>query len=84
MKKPDEPQHWIEKPSTIRQLWIWSGVILAVLVAVDRTYEAHPHFGVDGSFAFNAWYGFLSCILMVVGSKGIGLLLKRKDTFYDE
>jgi hypothetical protein len=47
--------------------------------------EHHPHFGIDGSYAFHAWYGFAVCAGMVLVSKFVvGLLLKRRDTYYDD
>ena len=75
----------LEDPKTIRTLWIIFWVILTVLLILDFTVEHHPHFGVDGSPVFSAWYGFFSCIVMVIVSKKIfGLILKRKDTYYDD
>jgi hypothetical protein len=75
----------LEDPRTIRLLWIVSLVVLALLVVADLLVEHHPHFGVDGGFAFHAWYGFAVCAGMVVISKFVvGLLLKRRDTYYDD
>ena len=75
----------LEDPGTIRLLWIVSLVVLALLVVADGFVEHHPHFGVDGGFAFHAWYGFAVCAAMVFVSKFVvGLLLKRRDTYYDD
>ncbi|MBA3550237.1 MAG: hypothetical protein H0T76_27495 [Nannocystis sp.] len=75
----------LEDPRTIRLLWIVSLVVLALLVAADGLVEHHPHFGIDGSFGFHAWYGFAVCAAMVLVSKFVvGLLLKRRDTYYDD
>jgi hypothetical protein len=79
----------LEDPKTIRTLWIASLVVLALLVAADvlvmRDPHHHAHFGVDGTFGFFAWYGFGVCAAMVIVSKFVvGLVLKRKDTYYDD
>lgn len=79
----------LEDPKTIRTLWIVSLVVLALLVLADfwvmTDPHHHAHFGIDGGFGFYAWYGFGVCAVMVFVSKFvIGLLLKRKDTFYDD
>ncbi len=75
----------LEDPATIRKLWVGSLIVLALLVVADAFVEHHPHFGIDGSFGFHAWYGFVVCAAMVVVSKFVvGLLLKRKDTYYDD
>ncbi len=78
---PDD--HWLVRPSTIRQLWIGSSIILAILVLLDLVIDHHPHFGIDGTFGFGAWYGFVACVVLVLFAKGLGLILKRPDTYYD-
>ena len=76
-------QHWLVRPETIRILWIIASVVLALTVAAGAFVERHGYFGLDGSFAFNAWYGFATCIGMIVFAKVLGLLLKRRDSWYD-
>lgn len=75
----------LEDPATIRLMWIVSLVVLAALVAADFAVHHHEHFGIDGTFGFYAWYGFAVCAVMVLVSKFVvGLVLKRKDTYYDD
>lgn len=81
MNGPQE--HWLRRPETIRKLWIGGLLLLAVLVALDLVITPHPYFGLDGSFAFNAWFGFATCVAMVLGAKLLGVFLKRKDTYYE-
>lgn len=82
--KPDShSDHWLVRPTTIRRLWIVSGVVLAVTVLLDLVVEHHPHFGIDGTFGFGAWFGFAACVAMVLFAKLVGMVLKRPDTYYD-
>lgn len=83
VKAADEPTHWLVKPETIRSIWIGFGVILALTVAGDLFVHHHEHFGIDDSFGFYAWYGFLTCLGMVVAAKVLGIFLKREDTYYE-
>ena len=76
--------HWLVRPSTIRKLWIGSIIGLVLLVATDLWIHHHAYFGLDGTFGFYAWFGFLSCVAMVVGSKVLGVMIKRPDTYYDD
>ena len=76
-------QHWLVRPGTLRLLWIIFLIVLALTVLASLFTEVHARFGIDGSFAFNAWYGFLSCIGMVLVAKVLGRLLQRKDSYYD-
>ncbi|HSM42348.1 MAG TPA: hypothetical protein VK862_16480 [Afifellaceae bacterium] len=82
-EKPDS-DHWLVRPENIRKLWIVFIAILALTVLADLFVEHHPHFGLDGTFGFGAWFGFISCVVLVFFSKALGALLKRPDTYYDE
>ena len=75
--------HWLVRPSPIRQLWRWGVIFLAVLTAADVLFDGHPYFGIDGTFGFFSWYGFATCFAMVIFAKGLGVFLKREDTYYD-
>lgn len=82
---PTKPKdmHWLVRPNTIKGLWVVGILLLMVMVWMGS--RAHPHvtFGIEGTFGFFAWYGFAACIFMVVGAKVLGMVLKRKDTYYD-
>ena len=75
--------HWLVRPTTIKRLWVVFAAILVALVAADFWLHGHPHFGIDGTFGFYAWYGLTTCIAMVLVAKALGLLIKRDDTYYD-
>jgi hypothetical protein len=75
--------HWLVRESTIRWLWVGFAIALATTVLLDLVIEHHPFFGLDGTFGFGAWFGFVSCVAMIVFAKGLGAVLKRPDTYYD-
>ncbi len=79
-----EQDHWLARPTTIRKIWILSLLVLAGLVLLDLVVKKKPHFDIEGVFGFGAWYGFLACVVLVFGSKALGLFLKRRDTYYDD
>ena len=76
--------HWLTRPSTIRKLWEFFIVILAMTLAAELFVAHDAHFGIDASFAFHAWFGFLSCAALIGIAKLLGLFLKRRDTYYEE
>lgn len=78
-----EGKHWLVRRRSIRVLWIVFVAVLAVFVVGDVFIYGHPYFGLDGTFAFYAWYGLLTCVVMILLAKAMGVLLKRKDTYYD-
>jgi hypothetical protein len=73
---------WLERPGTLRLLWMVFAIVLVATVAVELCTPMHGEFGLDGSFGFNAWYGFLACVGLVLLAKLLGVFLKRRDTFY--
>ena len=76
--------HWLTRPRTLRRLWQVFIAILALTVLAEAAIEAHPHFAIERLFGFNALYGFLACAALILVAKGIGLLVKRPDRYYDE
>lgn len=75
--------HWLVRAGTIRRLWFVFVAILAATVAADFFVEHRPHFWIDGTFGFGAWFGFASCVALIVTAKLVGLFLKRPDKYYD-
>ena len=84
MTERPEDDHWLARPKTIRKLWIALIAVLALLLAAGAVFPSHAYFGLDGAFGFGAWFGFGTCIVLVFGSKAIGIFLKRPDTYYDD
>lgn len=83
-RSAQEPEHWLVRKSTIRNLWIWSVVLLVLLTLLDLVIHKHGHFGIEDSFGFGSWYGFVSCVVLVFFSKALGKVLKRRDTYYHD
>jgi len=65
-------------------MWKAFIAVLALTVAAQLFLETHPHFAVEGLFAWNALYGFLACAVLILAAKALGLLLKRRDDYYDD
>jgi hypothetical protein len=76
--------HWLTRRATIRKLWVIFGCVLAATVLAELFVSHEAHFGIEGTFAFHAWYGFLACAALIGTAKLLGLLLKRRDSYYEE
>lgn len=75
--------HWLDSPRNVRLLWRGFLAVLAATVAAELVVHLHPHFDIDALFGFHAAYGFVACAAMIAVAKGLGLLLKRPDSYYD-
>ncbi len=77
----------LEKLVARRRLlsWIMLG-FMAVLVVLDvLTRTGYGRFPWDGIGGFGAIYGFLSCVVIIAVSKGLGYaLLYRSENYYDD
>ncbi len=82
MNDEHNDQPWLVRPASIRLLWRIFWAVLALTVAAQLVIKVKGYFGIDDWLGFGAVYGFLSCLLMVLFAKGLGLFLKREDTYY--
>jgi hypothetical protein len=80
-QRPDDDA-WLVRPATIHLLWRSLWIVLALTVAAQFVIKVKGYFGIDAWYGFGAAFGFLSCVLMVVVARGLGLLLKRDQDYY--
>jgi hypothetical protein len=78
----NDSDHWLVRPRTIRGLcWAGTGILLLTILA-QLLVPAKGYFGIDGWLAFGAIFGFVSCVIMVLGAKALGFLVKRDEDYY--
>ena len=58
--------------------------MLALTVLAQGVVYVKGYFTVDGWFGFGAVYGFVSCLLMVLVAKVLGVILKRPQGYFDD
>ena len=79
----EQNKHWLLRKNNIRKLWIIFIAILVVTVIAGIFVHQHESFGIEDSFGFYAWYGFITCVGMVILAKVLGLFLKRPEDYYN-
>ena len=84
MTERPQTDHWLARPGTIRKLWFALAALLALLLAAEAAVGHEGHYRLDGFFGFAAWFGFASCVVLVLGAKALAIFLKRPDTYYDD
>jgi hypothetical protein len=82
MNADPNQRHWLLRPGTLRLLYWLGATVLALTVLAQVWVDLHAEFGIDGWFGFNAGFGFLSCVLMVLVAKVLGYFVKRPQKFY--
>jgi hypothetical protein len=79
----EQNKRWLLRKENIRTLWMIFIAILIVTVVAGFFVHKHESFGIEDSYGFFAWYGFITCVGMVVFAKLLGLFLKRPENYYD-
>ncbi len=61
--------------------------ICAISVGAEllSSFHPHEHAGLEfvNTFGFHAWYGFLSCVLLVLAAAQMRKLVMRDEDYYD-
>jgi uncharacterized membrane protein YhdT len=82
MKKVKKVKPIKISPAEKKKLWLFLYTILLVVLALDFFYKPYPYFGIDGTPFFFAWFGFISCIAIIIVSKSLNIILKRPENYY--
>jgi hypothetical protein len=84
MTAMDEKRMWLDEPRNVKLLWRLFLALLVLCLLAELAVGLHPSFGIESLFGFHAWFGFLACVAMIGVAKGLSVLLRRPDTFYEE
>ena len=79
----EQNKHWLLRKDNIRKMWMLFIAILLVTLVADLFVHQHESFGIEDSFGFFAWYGFITCVGMVIFAKLLGTFLKRPEDYYE-
>lgn len=62
----------------------WVVVVLCALsVGADLFYHKHGIYPVEEWIGFHGFYGFVSCVALVIAAKGMRRIVKRDEDYYD-
>ena len=76
---------WFDKPDNIRRLKIVSYLILTASVLAELFVPRHASHIWDKIPGFYAFFGFITCAVLIIGSKFLGKYwLKKDENYYDE
>jgi hypothetical protein len=81
-----------DQPTVSRKFWIALLLTCVVSVLLELRVHRHEHFESSDSvfasatnvFGFYVALGFLACCSAILLAKGLGLLLKKKEDYYDD
>ncbi len=75
---------WFERRKNVRKMIIALVVACAGLASADWFYpNPHPHFRIETTFAFQAWFGFVSFVVIVFLGRLLRMLVSRPEDYYE-
>ena len=74
---------WADKPGNQRLILRVLYVACAVLFLADFVIHRHIYTDIERIPAFYALYGFVALVGVVMAAKGLRLLVKRDEEYYD-
>ena len=74
---------WLSEKNTIKKLWIGFIFVLIITLVFQVFFPLDGHFKIEKFFGFAAFYGFISCFIMIIIAKALAILLKVRENYYD-
>lgn len=75
--------HWLERPGSVDKIIRFLGLICAAVVVADFFYEKHGHYSWEKFPGFYAFFGFVSCVALVLAARQLRRILMRDEDYYD-
>lgn len=74
---------WFDEPKNVNKI-VWALVALCVAsVGAELFFHKHTHYGFQELPGFDALYGFIACVLLVLAAKQLRKVLMRGEDYYD-
>lgn len=81
--KGGEAPRWLDRKGNVDRVYWGVWVICAVLVLIEPIAHKHAEVAIEEIFGFHAWFGFIACVALVIAAKGLRVLLKRPEDYYE-
>ena len=80
---PADKERWLDSRRNVDKIFWGLVVICALTVLADLLYHKHVHYGIESLVGYHGWYGFISCVVLVLSAKVLRRLVKRDEDYYD-
>lgn len=79
----DEPKWWLDEPTNVTRLCYGLLAVCGLLLIAGLFVHRHPHFEIEETFGFHAWFGFIVFTIVVLAGKQLRYVVKRDEDYYD-
>lgn len=78
-----EKHGWFDERKNIVRFLQGFFVFLGLLIVIDFFIPKHADFYWEETPAFFAAFGYISCVALIYVARGIRILIKRDEDYYD-
>ena len=75
--------YWLDEPKNVAKLYYGVWICGALLVILDFVVHRHEPLAAAELFGFHALYGFFAGVALVLAAKGLRVLLRRPEDYYE-
>ena len=79
----DSQAGWLERPGSIKKLFVSLLVVSGLLFLADLFYHKHAHYAIEEWFGFYAIFGFIAYSLIVGAGWLWRRVVMRQEDYYD-
>ena len=79
-----DKKHFFDEPRNLKRVLRVFFVVCAGLAALDFVHHRHVIHEWENLWGFYAIFGFVACVLLVLGAKEMRKLLMRDEDYYDD
>jgi len=80
------PKHeltFLDSAKTQKKVRTFFYISLGLLLVIDLFIPKHGHFAWEEAPFFFAAYGFIGCVGLIFLAKGLRMLVKKEENYYD-
>jgi hypothetical protein len=75
---------WLDRPGNVDRLIMLLIAVSVATVGADFFYSKHGHWHFQEWIGFDAVYGFVACVGLVLAAKVLRILLMRDENYYGD
>ena len=84
MTPPDQKKYLFDNPRNVQRVIRGLLIVCGVLLALDAVIHRHVYHPWEALFGFYSFYGFVSCVLLVVLAKQMRKVVMRDERYYED
>ncbi len=79
-----EKKYFLDKPGNVKRVLRVFFAVCAALLALDFVHQRHVIHEWENLWGFYALFGFVACVLLVLGAKEMRKAVMRDEDYYDD